>query len=560
MSRFSHLWCLSLTVLALGACGKPPLPPAPASTAVVPQEQVSRLLERYWDEHIPVEDVIDTQTLADALNVERRFLAQIAGVPRERLDAAARLNLDIFERRRETLIEGLTYPGELMPLNPFGGPLVRLALETEEIAQHPLAAAADYDQWLRRVDACDKWSRQAIANMRDGMRRGYTSPRSVAARMLPLLEQLGLDSSANVFYTPLRSMPDSIAAGERARLSKALNDAVSVKLLPAIRALHDFVARDYLQRTRQSLAMSDLPLGPAWYAYRVRRIAGPENSPAELHRVGLAQVEKLKARNQQAEAGAAPSMTTLTVGDLLNAYQQLGVQAAMHLDTVLATPPEVPLDILATDLSREPASPLFYVHAGSGTRSAVLYVDTREPSPKPAVASFLQHAIPGMHLQSVVQQAADLPRYRRFNVEPAFAAGWGLYAASLGEEMGLYADPDIKAQFAALQMRCAVALVVDTGLNAMGWTLAQALEYLHAQLNIDDNQALAFLDGFAAMPAEALACGAGELKIQALRSRSQQALGSRFDVREFHMQILKDGAMPLDILDAKIKGWTESLR
>jgi uncharacterized protein (DUF885 family) len=557
MSRFSHLGCLALTVLTLGACAKPP-PPAPV--AVVPQEQLSRLLEHYWDEHIPIEDVIDPQTLADALNVERRYLAQIAGVPHEHLDAAARLNLDIFKRRRETLIEGLTYPGELLPLNPFGGPLLRLALETEDIAQHPLSAAADYDQWLKRFDACDKWSRQAIANMRDGMRRGYTTPRSVAARMLPLLEQLGLDNSANVFYRPLRSLPDSIAASERARLSHALNDAVAVKLLPAIRALHDFVAREYLPRTRQSLAMSDLPLGPAWYAYRVRRIAGPENSPTELNRAGLAQVEKLKARNQEAEAGAAPSMPTLTVGDLLNAYQQLGAQAAMHLDTVLASPPEVPLDILATDLSREPASPLFYVHAGSGKRSAVLYVDTSAPLQKPAVASFLQHAVPGMHLQSVVQQAADLPRYRRFNVEPAFAAGWGLYAASLGEEMDLYADPGIKAQFAALQMHCAVALVVDTGLNAMGWTRVQALDYLHAQLNIDDNQALALLDGFAAMPAEALACGAGYLKIQALRNRSQQALGSRFDVREFHLQVLKDGAMPLDILDAKIKTWTESLR
>ena len=558
MSRFSHLWCLSLTVLTLGACGKPP-PAAPVPIAVVPQEQLLRLFEHYWDEHIAVEDVIDTQTLADALDVERRYLTQIAGVPRERLDSAARLNLDIFKRRRETVIEGLTYPGELMPLNPFGGPLVRLALESEYLGQHPLAAA-DYEQWLKRLDACDRWSQQAIANMRDGMRRGYTSPRSVTLRMLPLLEQLGLDSSANVFYAPLRSMPDSLAAAERVRLSKALNDTVSKNLLPAIRALHEFAAREYLPRTRQSLAMSDLPLGTSWYAYRVRRIAGPESSPTDLHRIGLAQVEKLKARIQQPEAAAAPTMPTLNVGDLLNAYQQLGVQASMHLDMVLASPPEVPLDIMATDLSREPASPLFYVHATGGRRSAVLFADTGVPLAKPAVASFLQHAIPGMHLQSVMQQAAELPRYRRFTVEPAFVEGWGLYAAALGEEMGLFAEPGARSQFEALQTHCAVALVVDTGLHAMGWTRAQALDYIHAQLTIDDNRALTLLDGFAAMPAEALACGVGELKIQALRNRSQQVLGSRFDIREFHMQLLKDGAMPLDILDAKIKAWTEAPR
>ena len=558
MGRFSHLWCLSLTVLTLGACGKPP-PAAPVPNAVLPQEQLLKLFEHYWDEHIAVEDVIDTQTLADALNVEQRYLSQIAGVPRERLDPAARLNLDIFKRRRETIIEGLTYPGELLPLNPFGGPLLRLALESEDLAQHPLGAAADYDQWLKRLEACDKWSRQAIANMRDGMRRGYTSPRSVAVRMLPLLEQLGLDSSANVLYAPLRSMPDSMAASERVRLSKALNEAVSKNLLPSIRALHEFVAREYLPRTRQSLAMSDLPLGPSWYAYRVRRVAGPDVTPAELHRIGLAQLEKLKARNQEGDSAAAPAASALSVGDLLSAYQQLGAQVSMHLDMVLAAPPEAPLDILATDLSREPASPLFYVHAG-GKRSAALFVDTGVPVARPAVASFLQHAIPGMHLQSVVQQAAELPRYRRFTAEPAFVAGWGLYAASLGEEMGLYAEPGAKAQFEALQMHCAVALVVDTGLHAMGWTRAQTLDYLHAQLTIDDNQALTLLDGFAAMPAEALACGVGYPKMQALRNRSQQALGSRFDIREFHMQVLKDGAMPLDILDAKIKAWTEAPR
>ena len=559
MSRFSHVCCLLLVLLTLGACGKPPPPTAPPAAAV-PQEQLSKLFEHYWDEHIALEDIIDAQTLADALSVERRYLAQIGGVPRERLDPAARLNFDIFKRRREIVIEGLTYPGELLPLNPFGGPLVRLALDSEDIAQHPLAAAADYEQWLKRLEACDKWAQQAILNMREGLRRGYTSPRAVATRMLPLLEQLALDGSANVFYTPLRAMPDALAPAERVRLSKALNDAVSKRLLPDIRALRDFVAREYLPRTRQSVAMSDLPLGPSWYAYRVRRIAGPDSSATELHRVGLAQVEKLKARNQDAEAGAAPAPSSLTIGDLLSAYQQLLGQATMSLDRVLAAPPDVPLDILATDLSREPAAPLFYAHAASAKLPAVLFVDTGVPQAKPEVASFLAHGVPGMHLQSVVQQAADIPRYRRFTVEPAFAAGWGLYAASLGEELGLYAESGAKAQFEALEMRCAVALVLDTGLHAMGWTRTQALDYLHAQLTIEDNQALTLLDGFAANPAESLACGAGYLKIQALRNRSQQALGSRFDLREFHMQVLKDGAMPLDILDAKIKAWTEAPR
>jgi uncharacterized protein (DUF885 family) len=254
-------------------------------------------------------------------------------------------------------------------------------------------------------------------------------------------------------------------------------------------------------------------------------------------------------------------MPALPLSDLLGAYAQLRAQAAAHLGAEFLSLPDAPLFILATDIAREPATPLSYAPAAAdGRRPAFLYIDTTVPGAKPAIASFLQHALPGMHLQDSLQRAASLPRFRRFNVEPAFVEGWGLYAAALGEELGLYADEAAKTQLAALEMRCAAALVVDTGLHAQSWTRAQALDYLHAKLNVDDSQAQALVDGYAAMPADALACGVGELKIRALRSRTQQALGSRFDIREFHMQILRDGAMPLDILDAKIAAWTESQR
>jgi uncharacterized protein (DUF885 family) len=558
MCRFSHWACLGFAVSALGACGKAPAPAAPAKP-VVPQEELARVVERYWDERIAVEDAISVQTLADSLDVERRYLAQLEALPRERLDAAARLNFDLFKRGREANIEGFTYPGELIPLNPFGGLAVRLALEAAEIAQHPLSSAADYDRWLKRIDAGAAWSQQAIANMRQGVRRGYTSPRSVVLRTLPLLERLGSEGSSNVFYAPLRSLPVSMAPGERTRLAQALNEAVATRLLPAIRALHEFVAREYLPRARQSVSMSDLPLGSSWYAYRVKRAIGSAYSPADVHRLGLAEVERLRPR-LAAETSSAPTPGQPS-SDLPGAYEQLRAGAAAHLGAEFSSLPDAPLVILATDIAREPATPLSYAPAAADDeRPAVLYLDTSMRGARPAIASFLEHALPGMHLQDSLQRAANLPRFRRFNVEPAFVEGWGLYAATLGAELGLYTDEAANAQLAALEMRCAAALVVDTGLHAQGWTRAQALDYLHAKLNLDDGQAQALVDGYAAMPADALACSMGELKIRALRSRTQQALGSRFDIREFHMQILKDGAMPLDILEAKIAAWTESLR
>jgi uncharacterized protein (DUF885 family) len=177
------------------------------------------------------------------------------------------------------------------------------------------------------------------------------------------------------------------------------------------------------------------------------------------------------------------------------------------------------------------------------------------------IANFLQEAIPGRHYQAAVQQARiDLPKFRRFGGERAFVDGWALYAASLGEELGLYRDDEAKRGALLGQLKCAAALVVDTGLHAKGWARAQALEYLRAKLAVDDADAQRMTDRLVALPGEAMACKMGELKVRALRAHAQQLLGARFDIREFHSEILKDGAMPLDILEAKMQLWMEAGR
>jgi uncharacterized protein (DUF885 family) len=190
---------------------------------------------------------------------------------------------------------------------------------------------------------------------------------------------------------------------------------------------------------------------------------------------------------------------------------------------------------------------VLYVYAGNAALRRV------------SVPSFLQQGLPGHHLQIALQQErADLPRFRRFGSEAAFTEGWGLYAASLGDALGLRPDEWAKSDAAAAEMRCAVALVVDTGLHAKGWTRVKALDYVRARLGIDDLDAQALIDSYAANPADALACMMGELKFRALRARAQQLLGGRFDVGEFHSAILRDGAMPMDILEAKMKVWMDA--
>ncbi len=598
MTRFSHAAALGLAFFGLAGCGAPRAPaPAPNANAPnadananapnlnAPAERVSRLVERYWDERAPMDNELAPQSLADSLAVERRFLAEMLAIPREPLDAESRLTYDIFRRQREQDIEALTYPTELLPINPFYGPPLDLARAAADMAEYPLKTARDYANWLLRIEHSVRWMRQAVANMREGMRRGYTSPRVLMERALPLLQGLGADTPANVFYVPLRTLPEAITDPERTRLSTALNHAVKDQLLPGIRELHDFIQSDYLPRTRQSVALAALPLGSSWYASLVRRAADTPLTPGEIHVIGTAEVERIRARLQ---ALPVPPPAAGSV-DLLAAYRDLKVQTLAALPGLFSALPQADFEIRAAGALGDPGVAVWYQRAApDGAAPAILYVNTATGA-RPAtvdIAQFLQEALPGRHVQSALQQEnAELPKFRRWGARwgaplwpaarlaaprfggapglggaPGFVQGWALYAASLGEEWGLYRDDEARRGAASAQLKCAAALVVDTGLHAKGWTRAQAVEYLRAQLALDDAGAALMTDRFVAEPAEALACKMGELKFQALRARAQQALGAKFDYREYHSEVLKDGAMPLDILDAKLQAWMEARR
>jgi uncharacterized protein (DUF885 family) len=548
---------LGLAFLGLAACGAPPKPaPTEAAAPAVPHERLNQMVDRYWDERASRGDPISAQQMADSLAAERRYMAEVLAVPRAGLDADSRLTYDIFKRQRELDIEGFIYPAELMPVNPFDGPWLQLALSAADTAQHPFRDARDCENWLRQIDGFAAWSRQAIANMREGMRRGYTSPRSLMQRTLPLLERLGEDTAANVFYLPARTLPQTC-------VSMSLAAAVKDKLLPTYRELHDFIQSEYLPRARDSLSLSVLPLGPSWYAFLVRRATDTAHEPKEIHAVGLAEVDRLQARLSSLPPGAPPAgALPKDAAELVQGYQLLEAQILAAMPSLFAAVAPAEFEIRAADPFTLAAAPLVYRPATPGRGTAVLYVNAATSGVRRAgvdTPSFMQEAIPGRHYQSSLQQArADLPKFRRFGADPAFEDGWALYAASLGEELGVTREDEARRGVLLGQLRCAAALVVDTGLHAMGWTREQAADYFRAQLAADPAEVNLMIDRFAALPGAALACKMGELKIRALRTRAQTVLGTRFDTLEFHSQILKDGAMPLDILEAKIRLWTET--
>jgi uncharacterized protein (DUF885 family) len=392
-------------------------------------------------------------------------------------------------------------------------------------------------------------------------------------RTLPELAALG-DEQANPFYAAAAA-----ATADRKQRSSAMTGEIRDEILPSYRALHDFLQHEYLPRARDSVGLAALPLGDAWYAYLVKRSTGGTRNAAALHALGLAELERLRARMQSVLAETAfagnpqgfvddlrrdPRSSNQSPADLLATYQALKSQATEAAQAVLATLPRTELDIRELEAFRAATSPaLSYRSApADGTQSAVLSVNTAFLEAHPAFdrdSQFLREAVPGLYYQlSLEQERADLPRFRRFGGAPAYVQGWSVYAATLGEEMGIYRDSAAKFGAILAQMECAALLVVDTGLHAQGWSRQQALDFLHAQIPLDDATLANDVDRTIALPADALACTVGLLNIQALRSHAQQALGERFDVKAFHSAILKDGAMPLDVLDARMKRWLEA--
>jgi uncharacterized protein (DUF885 family) len=590
MIRFHHLIGAGVAGLMLNGCNKPAAsPPARPPDSVSHAADLRVVVERFWAERAALmpwyswgsadgdfgdetDELIAPQALADSLTLERRYLAELQTIQTATLSAEAQLTYEIFRSECELAIEGATYPAELLPINPYDGMPERFALMEAAAERLAPSSGREYENWRSRTASLVRWMNQSVVNLRDGLRRGYSLPRVLVEKSLPPLATLGADTEQNPFYSAIQSAG---ADPERQRLTAAMRQEIKDSVLPSYRALHDFLEREYLPRSRTSVALSALPLGDAWYAYLAKRYTDSAETPAKLHSQALAEMERLHQRMQALSGDVAPQnfyermrsdprYSYKNAAELMTAYQELKVQVDAAIPSLFPTAPRGEFTIRSVEPYRAGTAPAlsYRPRAPNGLSAAVLYVNTAQLDAHPATpmtAEFLREAEPGHHYQFELQrERADLPRLRRFAGTAAFVQGWGLYVASLGDELGLYRDTE--AKFGALlgQLNCAAGVVVDTGLHAMGWSRRQALDYVRAQVPDDEATADDFVDRAIAHPGAALACNAGFTKIQTLRQLAQQGLGSRFELQAFHEQVLKDGAMPLTALEIKIRRWIET--
>jgi uncharacterized protein (DUF885 family) len=508
-----------------------------------------------------------------------RFLAELAGVKFEGLGQQDRLNYAVFQQLLAQRLEGMKFEQHFMPVRQLGSLVVEFSLMGSAKGIHPFKTPADYDNFLKRMGHFRQWLDIAVENMRRGAARGVVQPRVVMERVLPQIDAMIVaEPERSLFFQPILQIPPYFTETEKVRLSQAYIVAIKEHIVPAYRKLSEFIRHEYLPHTRASVALTDLPGGDGWYDHLVRSQTTTDLRPDEIFQLGLSEIGRINKERERMRVEskfqgtmrefAAHLAKNAPAGyqtreDLVKAYEEIRDRVTPKLSELFGRLPKAPYEIRTVEEFRERSAPSqYWPPSPDGSRPGIFYVNAAgiEVSPRrPSESLFSHEAVPGHHFQiSLQREQASLPRFRRFGGYTAFVEGWALYAESLGPELGLYAEPHQYFSRLNSELFRAVRLVVDVGLHRKGWSREQALRFMMENTFTGEAGAASEIDRYIALPGQALAYKIGQLRISAIRVKAETALGARFDIRDFHDELLKDGAMPLALLEAKMDAWIEA--
>ena len=413
--------------------------------------------------------------------------------------------------------------------------------------------------------------------MRQGMKEKVVLPKPLAEKLLPQFQTHIVEKpEESLFWGPIAQLPESFSDEQKAQLTSAYTAMISERLVPAYQKMADFLANEYIPNARESIGYSDLPNGKAWYEYQIKQHTTLSLNADEIHDIGLSEVSRILSEMKKVKetVGFEGDLKAFfehlrtsdefyydTPEELIAAYEAVKEKIDAKLPQMFDIAPKAPYVVKAVeDFRAESAAGASYQSpAPDGTRPGIFYINTfnLKAQPKFLLETLSIHeAAPGHHFQIALQQEIEgLPLFRKFGGYTVFAEGWALYAESLGKELGLFTDPYMwYGRLSDEQLR-AMRLVLDTGFHAKGWTRQQGIDYMLANSSMAESDIIAEVERYIAWPGQALSYKLGQFKIQELRDYASKELGDKFDIKAFHTQVLIDGALPMPILEEKIKRW-----
>ncbi|WP_223796047.1 DUF885 domain-containing protein [Sphingomonas nostoxanthinifaciens] len=522
---------------------------------------------------------------ARALGAERAAdAAALKGIDRTRLDVGDRIAFDVFgyqtKRSQEFVSSGAFDVARRAPLDPSFG--LQVEFPDFVAATAPFKTNADYEAGLQRLDGFAGYLDETIVRLREGLARGQVQNRVVVKAVLAEVDAvLAQPVEQSPFYAAVTKLPTDMPAAERARLTAAYRAAITGKVLPGYARWRSFLNDTYAPRATEAPGRWAMKDGALLYAAELQRHTTTTTPADAIHQLGLSEVARILGEMERAKAATGfagdlhaffdyirtdPRFYCKTPEELLGRFKAIEAKIWLSIPKLFAHRPKAPFSVqpLPT-LGGQRGTGYYRPGPPDGVTPGVLYFNMAMlgTRPIPTLETLTLHeGIPGHHFQiNLVRENMKLPDYLRLRQGENFTAyteGWGLYSESLGRELGMFGDPYQWFGHLDMEMLRAVRLVVDTGIHAQRWDRQRAIDYMLANTSMAPHDVAVEIDRYIAAPGQACAYKMGELKLRALRERATTALGGRFDIRDYHDQVLGTGALPLQVLEAKIDGWIKA--
>ena len=506
-----------------------------------------------------------------------KWLAEIKTIDRNLLSRKDRISYDIFVYNFELDLEGEQYPGELIPISQKANIASFIARLGSGKSLHPFKTVKNYEDFLKRIDGAVVILNQASINMDEGIEKGVVQPKALMQKVLPQLSAHVVDSvEKSIFYSPIKNLPADFSEQDKARLTEAYTNAIMQKIVPAYKKLHDYIDRDYLKYTRDTFGIGALPNGVNWYNHRIKTQTTTSMTAEEIHAYGLIEVDRIHAEMHQVmkDVGFEGNLSEWfeyvktdskfyfdNEEDILQGYRDLQVKVNKLLPKLFDIAPKADYEVRPVEAFRAESAAGASYQSGTpdGSRPGIFYVNTFNLKSQPNFGMetlSIHEAAPGHHFQISIQQEIEgMPKFRRFGGFNAFMEGWALYAESLGKEMGMFTDPMQYYGRLSDEMLRAMRLVVDTGLHAKGWGRQQTIDYMLQNSSMADTDVVSEVERYIARPGQALGYKIGQKIIRELRTEAEKTLGDKFNIKDFHREILIDGAVPMEVLKVKVREW-----
>ena len=526
-------------------------------------------------------DFISDAYFANERKAAEANVEALKTIDRDRLNATDKIAYDVFKQNQTDALKGLSK--EIMdltvvrPLNHFFGFHTFYPTFASGQGAAPFKTVQDYDNNLKRHKEFIVLMDRSVDRFRQGMASGLFETKMTITNVVDQLNtQLAQKTEESPYYGPVLKFPEGFSDADKARLTAEYRDIIENGLYPANARLRDFLRDSYLTLAREQVGLSAMKGGEGLYQYMIEQTTTLPLKADEVHNLGLSEVARITSgmeaiRKEVGFKGTLPEFFEHLRSDpkfklgsreaLTQGYYDIGKIVDAKISTQFKYLPKAPLEIKPYEEFREKyeAGGSYQSGTPDGSRPGTFYFNAYDlPSrTTPGMTTlYLHEGAPGHHFQiSIAQENEKLPAFMRFGGNTAYVEGWALYSETLGYDMGLFKDPYQRFGTLSDEMLRAMRLVVDTGLHSKGWTREQAIDYMLANSDMGKTDATAEVERYIAIPTQALAYKIGALTIMRLKDKAKAQLGKKFDVREFHNQVLNTGALPLTVLEKKIDDW-----